>query len=122
MPPALLVNRESAARPLNVNFFCHTPAKPDAERDAAWKARLSAYYNEFGLAASAVAPAAQRVPFDEEMCEVVEDLAPEVVSFHFGLPAQALLSRVKAAALRRLSPSARRGFRSAPLISARPNR
>jgi nitronate monooxygenase len=95
--------RQRTTRPLNVNFFCHTPAKPDAERDAAWKARLSAYYNEFGLAASAVAPAAQRVPFDEEMCEVVEDLAPEVVSFHFGLPAQALLSRVKAAGCRVLS-------------------
>jgi nitronate monooxygenase len=34
--------RQRTARPLNVNFFCHTPAKPDAERDAAWKARLPA--------------------------------------------------------------------------------
>jgi nitronate monooxygenase len=30
------------------------------------------------------------------MCEVVEELKPEVVSFHFGLPSDALLSRVKA--------------------------
>jgi nitronate monooxygenase len=31
------------------------------------------------------------------MCAVVEELKPEVVSFHFGLPAPALLRRVKAA-------------------------
>jgi len=31
------------------------------------------------------------------MCELVEELKPEVVSFHFGLPDQALLRRVKAA-------------------------
>ena len=31
------------------------------------------------------------------MCGVVEELKPEVVSFHFGLPDQALLERVKAA-------------------------
>jgi nitronate monooxygenase len=31
------------------------------------------------------------------MCALVEELKPEVVSFHFGLPDQALLRRVKAA-------------------------
>src|SRR5260370_7515288 len=31
------------------------------------------------------------------MCELVEELRPEIVSFHFGLPDQALLKRVKAA-------------------------
>jgi nitronate monooxygenase len=31
------------------------------------------------------------------MCELVEELKPEVVSFHFGLPDRALLQRVKAA-------------------------
>jgi nitronate monooxygenase len=41
--------------------------------------------------------AANRAPFDATMCEAVEELKPEVVSFHFGLPDQALLRRVKAA-------------------------
>src|SRR5260221_14706364 len=31
------------------------------------------------------------------MCELVEELKPEIVSFHYGLPDQALLKRVKAA-------------------------
>jgi nitronate monooxygenase len=41
--------------------------------------------------------AANRAPFDAAMCALVEELKPEVVSFHFGLPDQALLKRVKAA-------------------------
>ena len=89
--------RQRTTKPINVNFFCHTPAKPNPERDAAWRERLAAYYGEFGLDASAVAPSVNRAPFDEAMCEIVEDLRPEVVSFHFGLPAPALLSRVKGA-------------------------
>ena len=36
------------ARPFNVNFFCHTPPAPDAEREAAWRAALAPYYEELG--------------------------------------------------------------------------
>lgn len=87
--------RQRTAKPINVNFFCHTPAQPDAVREAAWKAHLTPYYTELGLDASASQPAVTRAPFDEAMCEVVEELRPEVVSFHFGLPEHSLLSRVK---------------------------
>ena len=90
------VIRQQTARPLNVNFFCHQPAAPDAERDAAWKASLAPYYRELGLDESADAPAVNRAPFDAAMCETVEACRPEVVSFHFGLPAKPLLDRVKA--------------------------
>ncbi len=89
--------RQRTSKPVNVNFFCHTPAKPDPERDAAWKARLTEYYTEFGLDAAAPTPAVNLTPFGEAMCEIVEDAKPEVVSFHFGLPAPELLSRVKSA-------------------------
>ena len=94
------VIREQTTNPLNVNFFCHKPPAPDPDRDAAWKRHLAAYYVELGLDASASAPAVNRAPFDEAMCEVVEDLKPEVVSFQFGLPAKPLLGRVKAAGCR----------------------
>jgi nitronate monooxygenase len=50
-----------------------------------------------GLDPAAPVNAANRAPFDAAMCELVEELKPEVVSFHFGLPDQALLRRVKAA-------------------------
>ncbi|MEX2649419.1 MAG: nitronate monooxygenase [Alphaproteobacteria bacterium] len=91
------VIRQRMARPINVNFFCHVAPEPDAAREAAWKARLAGYYVELGLDPTASAPAVNRAPFDEAMCAVVEDFKPEVVSFHFGLPAPALIARVKAA-------------------------
>ena len=91
------VIRQRTARPVNVNVFCHEPPNPDPQREAVWKDRLKAYYIELGLGADACIPAVNRAPFDETMCEVVESLAPKVVSFHFGLPKPALLARVKAA-------------------------
>jgi nitronate monooxygenase len=89
------VIRQRTSKPINVNFFCHTPPKPNPQGDAAWKARLAGYYAELGLTPDTPAPNVNRAPFDEAMCIVVEDLKPEVVSFHFGLPAPALLERVK---------------------------
>ena len=88
--------RQRTDKPLNVNFFCHTPAPPDAAREVAWKERLAEYYAELGLDPSVSTTAASRAPFDEAMCGVVEKYKPEVVSFHFGLPKPELLNRVKA--------------------------
>ncbi|WP_079570667.1 NAD(P)H-dependent flavin oxidoreductase [Bradyrhizobium erythrophlei] len=89
--------RQRVSAPVNMNFFCHTPADADAKREAGWKQRLAAYYEEFGVDPAAPINAANRAPFDAAMCGLVEELKPEVVSFHFGLPGQALLERVKAA-------------------------
>ena len=87
--------RQRTARPLNVNFFCHTPPQPDTDCDVAWRQQLAGYYAETGLDASDLPPAVNRTPFDEAACEIVEQYRPEVVSFHFGLPDEVLLARVK---------------------------
>jgi nitronate monooxygenase len=89
--------RRRVTAPVNMNFFCHTPVEADAAREAGWKARLSTYYKEHGIDPAAPVNAANRAPFDAAMCEVVEELKPEIVSFHFGLPEPTLLKRVKAA-------------------------
>jgi nitronate monooxygenase len=86
-----------ASRPLNLNFFCHTPPAVDAARDSSWRARLAPYYVELGLDPDAALPAAGRRPFDDDFCRLVEEHRPRVVSFHFGLPRIELLGRVKAA-------------------------
>ncbi|MBR0788937.1 nitronate monooxygenase [Bradyrhizobium manausense] len=88
--------RQRVKAPVNMNFFCHTPVELTAEAEARWKQRLAGYYTEQGLDPSAPINAANRAPFDASFCEVVEELKPEVVSFHFGLPEPALLKRVKA--------------------------
>jgi nitronate monooxygenase len=89
--------RQRVSAPVNMNFFCHKPLTSDPKREAAWKQRLAPYYKELGLDPATPIDAANRAPFDAAMCEVVEELKPEVVSFHFSLPDQALLKRVKAA-------------------------
>lgn len=90
-------------QPLNLNFFCHQPPAPDLERDARWKQALKAYYSEVGADFDAPTPVSNRAPFDEQSCLLVEQLRPEVVSFHFGLPHSALLQRVKATGAKVLS-------------------
>jgi len=88
--------RERTKKPLNVNFFCHTPPVPDNAREASWRDRLRPYYVELGLDPNAPINAITRAPFDEAFCALMEETRPEVVSFHFGLPPEALLKRVKA--------------------------
>jgi nitronate monooxygenase len=88
--------RQRVTAPINLNFFCHTPVAADPAREAGWKARLAPYYRELGLDPAAPVNAANRAPFDEAMCALVEEMKPEVVSFHFGLPDPALVRRVKA--------------------------
>jgi nitronate monooxygenase len=87
--------RAGTSAPFNVNFFAHATPDPDPAAEARWRERLASYYAEHGLEASA-SPGPTRAPFDDAMCEVVEALNPEIVSFHFGLPASDLLARVKA--------------------------
>jgi nitronate monooxygenase len=83
------------AYPVNVNFFCHTPPEPDAERERRWQAALAPYFAELGLDGTAIASGPGRLPFSHEAADVLEAFKPAVVSFHFGLPSDALLTRVR---------------------------
>jgi len=84
--------RAKAEGPLNLNFFCHVT--PDAADDSAWRALLAPLYAKAGVAGGDAPPS--RRPFDAAMCAAVEEIRPELVSFHFGLPDEALLARVRA--------------------------
>lgn len=84
------------AKPINVNFFCHQEAKPDAERDAKWRAALAPYYEAFRIDPKTIASGPSRAPFDSAAADLLAEFKPAVVSFHFGLPSPALLERVKA--------------------------
>jgi len=83
------------SKPYNVNFFCHEPPVPNAEREASWRVALAPYYREFGLDLNAISAAAARAPFSDAAADVLSDFEPAVVSFHFGLPSAGLLGRVR---------------------------
>ena len=87
--------KAQTVKPFNVNFFCHTPPSQSTEREAAWRATLTPYYQEFGLDMSTIAPGGGRAPFSSELADVVDEFRPAVVSFHFGLPSVELLARVR---------------------------
>jgi nitronate monooxygenase len=89
--------RTATNKPVNLNFFAHKPPVPNNAREHAWREKLKPYYAEFGIDPAAPVPSSNRAPFDDALCAAVEDLKPDVVSFHYGLPEAALVERVKAA-------------------------
>lgn len=82
-------------KPLNVNFLCHTLPAPSIEREVAWRAALLPYFEELGIDSSAISAGAARLPFSRDAVDVLEEFRPPVVSFHFGLPSEDLLARVR---------------------------
>lgn len=95
--------RQQTTQPVNLNFFCHQPPKFDTRRENRWRKRLEPYYLELGIDPQVPVPVSNRVPFDSALCDLVVELKPEVISFHFGLPDKELLARVKATGAKILS-------------------
>lgn len=89
--------RQHTAAPFGVNFFCHQPPVADALTNTAWLASLKPYFEEFELTDALPEISATRFPFDDSMCELMAELSPAVVSFHYGLPNAEHLQALKAA-------------------------
>jgi nitronate monooxygenase len=88
--------RERSRRSLNVNVFCHAPARADHARETRWLERLRPEFARLDV----TPPTALREIYrsfveDDDMLAVLLAERPRVVSFHFGLP-----SRERIAALR----------------------
>jgi nitronate monooxygenase len=79
--------RELSKRALNINVFCHRPATPNRAVEAAWIERLRPQFARFGATPpAALAEMYKSFVADDAMLETFNQLRPEVVSFHFGLP------------------------------------
>lgn len=88
--------RKATTAPLHLNFFCHDAPGPAAHDHSRWLSRLSKFYGEYGLDSAQAQGKAGRAPFDDSLCEIAEEIKPEVASFHFGLPREDLVTRIKA--------------------------
>lgn len=87
--------RAATSNPINVNFFCHAPPAPSAERESAWRVALAPYFTELGVDPASIPAGPGRAPFSRAAADVLAEFEPEVVSFHFGLPSPDLLARVR---------------------------
>lgn len=79
----------------NVNFFVHEVPVADPAREAAWRLALNTYFREYGIDGASIPAGPGRAPFSHAAADIVELFKPAVVSFHFGLPSDDLLTRVR---------------------------
>lgn len=86
--------RQRTSRPVNINFFAHPEPAPDDAADVAWLTRLSCFYEEFEIDLPDALTNGGIKPFGEAHCTVVEEMKPQIVSFHFGLPRPDLTKRI----------------------------
>ncbi|KAF1041269.1 MAG: Nitronate monooxygenase [Herbaspirillum frisingense] len=95
---ALAQMRGLTAQPFSVNFFCHWPAELDADKDQAWIRHLQPYLDEFGgEIATPLKEIYKSFVADRAMQTLMLEQPPAVVSFHFGLPAPAVIQELKQA-------------------------
>lgn len=93
---AVSVIRQRSDAPLNLNFFCHhLPPSPDTQR---WEAALKRFYTEWEIAEGGPPPPI-RAPFDAAMAAATLAAAPNVASFHYGLPDESLIAPLRAAGI-----------------------
>ncbi len=89
--------RAATGRPFNVNLFVHRTPRADPAREAAWLAALAPLFAEVG----ATPPATLRTIYrsfadDPGMLAMLLEVAPPVVSFHFGLPLAETIGALRA--------------------------
>jgi nitronate monooxygenase len=90
--------RARTDRPFNVNLFVHASARRDPAGEAAWLEALAPVFARYGTEP----PARLRTLYksfaeDDEMLAMLTELAPAVVSFHFGLPGAERIAALRSA-------------------------
>ncbi|HEX4516878.1 MAG TPA: nitronate monooxygenase [Polyangiaceae bacterium] len=90
--------RARSKRALNVNVFCHAPAKADAARESRWVERFRRRFADYG----ASPPSALREIYtsflvDDDMLRAFVETKPEIVSFHFGVPSAERVAALRGA-------------------------
>lgn len=90
--------RARTGQPFNVNVFVHAPAFRNAEREAAWLAALAPVFRSFGgEPPTSLQPIYRSFVEDDGLLALLVELAPPVVSFHFGLPGAEAIAALKEA-------------------------
>jgi nitronate monooxygenase len=87
--------QDATTGPLNLNFFCHKVVARDPQRETLWLHELKPFYDDLSLIPE-YAKTGVHGALDADMVDVVCEIKPAIVSFHFGLPATPLIDRIRA--------------------------
>jgi nitronate monooxygenase len=90
--------RAMSNRALNLNFFCHKAPAMDENRADAALDRLKPWFDTLN-AGKMPEMTENHFPFDAQICDAVLEASPKVASFHFGLPDETLVTRLKNAGI-----------------------
>lgn len=94
----ILATKALTDRPFNVNVFCHHTAARRADCETAWLATLAPHFALFDAKPpEQLNEIYQSFLYDEETQELLLEERPAVVSFHFGMPNQNYIDKLKAA-------------------------
>jgi nitronate monooxygenase len=87
-------------RSLNVNVFCHQPAKSNPSLEAEWLQRLRPHFERYGAKPPRELKEIYRSFLeDDAMLRALLADKPRVVSFHFGLPSPERIEALRAAGI-----------------------
>jgi len=82
------------AHPIHLNFFTHNRPERDPGREQYARELVKPFYDGFGFA-DVPEPVEPFLPFGDETLDAVLAAKAEVVSFHFGLPAQRYVDKLR---------------------------
>ena len=90
--------RARTNRAFNVNLFVHAPPRADEAREQRWIEALHPLFKSYG----AEPPSTLRTIYEsfadnEEMLAMLIEVAPPVISFHFGIPSPAPIAALREA-------------------------
>ncbi len=95
--------RRASNRGFNLNFFIRDAAQTDPEVLAAARKKLKTWYDKYDLGDPPSVLPDIGAGFDQEHLDLVLDIKPAVVSFHFGHPGTAVIDRLKDAGITLIS-------------------
>jgi nitronate monooxygenase len=95
--------RARTNRPFNLNFFVHPEPTASGEVLARIVERLKPYYEELGLGAPAASLPPMGPGFNRWHLDLLLEIKPPVVSFHFGVPQADAIARLKDAGIALMS-------------------
>ena len=92
--------RKLTDKPFNLNFFAHDVPANDPEVVEATRQRLRPFYSKAGLSEIPRDASKPLLTFTDERLEMLLEIKPPLVSFHFGLPKGDAIKALKEAGCR----------------------